>query len=165
LDEQPAARCRSTILVPDRERAGRREGEFKPWCENWWVGRRRHSALVRLLRRRGEEDPVEFDPPYRLARDDVVAVDDATVDRPSSSPAPTVPGTYVVQKGDSLDHMAKQFGITVAQLVAANKIKNPDHIEAGQRLTIPPATVAAVSTAPGSTTARKQATTSTTTHR
>jgi putative chitinase len=76
-----------------------------------------------------------------------------------------VPALYVVQKGDSLEHIAKQFGVTVAQLVAANKIKNPDHIEAGQRLTIPPATAAPASTTPGSQTTRKQTATSTTAHR
>jgi hypothetical protein len=53
----------------------------------------------------------------------------------------------------------------VAQLVAANKIKNPDHIEAGEQLTIPPATAAPASTAAGSPTTRKPATTSTTAHR
>ena len=73
--------------------------------------------------------------------------------------ATTVPTVYIVQKGDSLAHIAKQFGITVAQLVAANNIQNPDHIEEGQRLTIPPPTVATTTTAPGSTTAPKPATT------
>jgi LysM repeat protein len=54
----------------------------------------------------------------------------------------TVPTEYIVQKGDSLTRIAQQFGVTVAQLVAANSIQNPDHIEEGQRLTIPPTTVA-----------------------
>ena len=69
----------------------------------------------------------------------------------------TVPTEYIVQKGDSLTRIAKQFGVTVAQLVAANNIQNADHIEEGQRLTIPP------TTAPTSTTAPKPATTAATT--
>jgi len=69
----------------------------------------------------------------------------------------TVPTEYIVQKGDSLTSIAKQFGVTVAQLVAANNIQNADHIEEGQRLTIPPPT------APSSTTAARPATTVATT--
>jgi LysM repeat protein len=86
-----------------------------------------------------------------------------------ATPAPTVPGVYIVQKGDSLTSIAKQFGVTVAQLVAANNIKNQDHIEEGQRLTIPPTTVATATTRPGTTVAGKpgttRATTTTTLHR
>jgi LysM repeat protein len=55
----------------------------------------------------------------------------------------TVPTEYIVQKGDSLIRIAQQFGVTVAQLVQANNIQNPDHIEEGQRLTIPPPTTVA----------------------
>jgi LysM repeat protein len=54
----------------------------------------------------------------------------------------TVPTEYIVQKGDSLIRIADQFGVTVAQLVAANNIQDADHIEEGQRLTIPPPTAA-----------------------
>jgi LysM repeat protein len=70
-----------------------------------------------------------------------------------------------VQKGDSLEHIAKQFGVTVAQLVAANNIKNQDHIEVGQQLTIPPPTAAPAPTSARSTTSLKPATTPTTAHR
>jgi LysM repeat protein len=51
----------------------------------------------------------------------------------------TVPTEYIVQKGDSLIRIAQQFGVTVAQLVQANNIQNPDHIEEGQRLDDPAA--------------------------
>jgi LysM repeat protein len=90
---------------------------------------------------------------------------------PSTTLPPTtaaaVPTVYIVQKGDSLTRIATHFGVTVAQLVAANDIHNQDHIEEGQRLTIPPPTVAATTTAPGSTTTARPATTAapTTTHR
>ena len=84
---------------------------------------------------------------------------------PTPTPATTEPGVYIVQKGDSLTSIAKQFGVSVAQLVAANNIKNQDHIEEGERLTIPPAAVAPAPTAPRSTTARKPARTPPTTHR
>ena len=84
---------------------------------------------------------------------------------PPPTPATTEPGVYIVQKGDSLTSIAKQFGVSVAQLVAANNIKNQDHIEEGERLTIPPAAVAPAPTAPRSTTARKPARTPPTTHR
>jgi LysM repeat protein len=67
----------------------------------------------------------------------------------------TVPSEYIVQKGDSLTRIAQQFGVTVAQLVAANNLPNPDHIEEGQRLTIPPPTVP--STTGPSTTAKAAA--------
>jgi LysM repeat protein len=50
----------------------------------------------------------------------------------------TVPTSYIVQRGDSLSKIAKQFGVTVAAIVAANNIADADHIEEGQRLAIPP---------------------------
>jgi LysM repeat protein len=52
----------------------------------------------------------------------------------------TVPQEYIVQAGDSLTKIAKMFGVTVASLVAANQLANPDKIEEGQRLKIPPPT-------------------------
>jgi LysM repeat protein len=83
----------------------------------------------------------------------------STTAPPATTAAATTPGVYIVQKGDSLTSIAKHFGVTVAQLVAANKIRNQDHVEAGQQLTIPPPTAASGTTAPASTTARKPGTT------
>lgn len=77
----------------------------------------------------------------------------------ATKPAPAK--TYVVRPGDTLTAIAKRFGVTVAALAAANRLKNPDRVLAGQRLVIPaPATVVrppsssppgAPPTAPGST--------------
>ncbi len=44
---------------------------------------------------------------------------------------------YVVQRGDTLLSIARRFGVTVAQLQAANNITNPDRIYPGQVLVIP----------------------------
>lgn len=52
-------------------------------------------------------------------------------------PAPT-PQVYVVATGDTMSRIAKKFGVTVEQLLAANpQVKNPDKINIGDELTIP----------------------------
>ena len=44
---------------------------------------------------------------------------------------------HVVQKGETLAIIAKTYGVTVADLVKANSIANPDDIKVGQKLSIP----------------------------
>ncbi len=46
-------------------------------------------------------------------------------------------GTYVVRAGDTLASIAYRHGTTVAALVRANGLRNPNFIYPGQRLTIP----------------------------
>lgn len=54
--------------------------------------------------------------------------------------------------GDTLSALARRFGVTVAQIVAANPaITNPDRIYVGQRVCIPRPVVAGA-TVPGATT-------------
>jgi LysM repeat protein len=56
---------------------------------------------------------------------------------PTLPPAPT-PQAYVVAKGDTMSKIAKKFGVTVEELLAANpQIKNPNKIDVGDELTIP----------------------------
>lgn len=52
-------------------------------------------------------------------------------------PTTTIPSEYVIQKGDRLSDIAKKFHLTVAELVAANHLLNPDKILYGQTLIIP----------------------------
>lgn len=55
----------------------------------------------------------------------------------SPVPAPTAQ-VYIVVKGDLLSTIAKKFGVTVEQIMAANpQVKNPDKIKIGDELTIP----------------------------
>jgi LysM repeat protein len=56
---------------------------------------------------------------------------------PTEAPAAT-PQTYIVKSGDTLLKIAKKFGLSVDQLLAANKqIKNANKIAVGDELTIP----------------------------
>jgi LysM repeat protein len=58
---------------------------------------------------------------------------------PPASPTPQSSSTiYIVQRGDILSAIANRFGVTVQAIVAANGLKDPNHIEPGQRLIIPP---------------------------
>lgn len=65
---------------------------------------------------------------------------------PAPQPANTGGGqpTYSVQSGDTLTAIAQRFSVTVAALVSANSIGNPDLIHIGQVLIIPGAPPAAV---------------------
>jgi LysM repeat protein len=56
---------------------------------------------------------------------------------PSPTPPPGGQTTYVVQRGDTLSRIASRFGTTVALLVQANNIANPNLIYVGQVLLIP----------------------------
>ena len=47
-------------------------------------------------------------------------------------------GEYVIQTGDSLGSIARMYGVSLASLVEANAITNPDLVPVGQLLTIPP---------------------------
>lgn len=57
--------------------------------------------------------------------------------------APAAAGStrsHTVQLGDTLDKLARQYGVTAAAITEANGIRNPDLIWVGQKLVIPAAT-------------------------
>lgn len=60
----------------------------------------------------------------------------AEEDIPPFEPTPQ-PKTYIVQQGDTLGNIARQFNVDLALLIAANKLSNPDRIDVGQELIIP----------------------------
>ncbi len=45
---------------------------------------------------------------------------------------------YVVRQGDTLEKIAAQFGVTIDDIVSANKLKDPNRLNIGQKLVIPP---------------------------
>ncbi len=48
--------------------------------------------------------------------------------------------TYIVQANDTLAKIALKFQVSVNQIIAENQLENPNLIEVGQELVIPPAT-------------------------
>ena len=57
---------------------------------------------------------------------------------PTAVPVPT-PTVYVVKSGDTMSKIAKKFGVSLDDLIAANKdnIKNPDKLGVGDEVIIP----------------------------
>jgi len=75
-------------------------------------------------------------PPARLPGTPVVS---PTPNPPLDLPAPRTEGEeYVIQPNDTLGTIARQFGVELAAIIEANNIDNPDHVEVGQVLIIPP---------------------------
>jgi LysM repeat protein len=58
------------------------------------------------------------------------------VNPPPTGPSPS-PGTYIVRPGDTLAAIAARYGTTVAAIMSANNLYNPNFIYVGQRLVIP----------------------------
>lgn len=64
----------------------------------------------------------------------------------TSTVPPTTTTTYVdpvyytVQSGDTLFNISKRFNLDMLQLMQLNGISNPDHVEVGQNLQLPPGT-------------------------
>jgi LysM repeat protein len=73
-------------------------------------------------------EPVEATP-------DEVEMNGETV----APPQTRAPIRHTVQPNENLTHIARHYGVTVEALVAANSIPNPNRIEAGTVLLIPPA--------------------------
>lgn len=66
---------------------------------------------------------------------------DVTTTSTSVVPTNTAPPlTYTVLPGESLFGIAEKLQISAPALVALNKIKNPDRVDAGTVLLLPPAT-------------------------
>jgi len=54
--------------------------------------------------------------------------------KPASPAKQQAPRTYTVRNGDTLSQIAKRLGVSMASLVAANRLTDPDHIYPGMEL-------------------------------
>ncbi|MCY9242105.1 peptidoglycan-binding protein [Bacillus spizizenii] len=59
-----------------------------------------------------------------------------TTSKPSSSASKASGSTYTVKKGDTLTAIAKEHGVSVANLQSWNNIKDPNKIKVGQKLNL-----------------------------
>jgi LysM repeat protein len=81
----------------------------------------------------------------------MVAESTTTIPLETTTTLSANPEYYTIQQGDTLSAIAASFGVTVADIVAANGLPNADAIQAGQKLAIPgngtaPTTTAVVTT-------------------
>jgi len=53
-------------------------------------------------------------------------------------PMPSLAGAVKVQPGETLSAIADRLGVSVQRLIELNKIQDPDHLEAGTQLKLPP---------------------------
>lgn len=80
--------------------------------------------------------------PGRVAALTVPPTPTAIVIAPTAPPAPTatpVEQVYIVKAGDSPASIAQQFKIKTEDLMSANNIDDPQKLQVGQSLRIPPA--------------------------
>jgi len=67
------------------------------------------------------------------------AIVSPTADAPHSQPTIQAGGVqYVVQANDTLGQIAERFGVTWEELASANQLVNPNQLEIGQLIRIPP---------------------------
>jgi N-acetylmuramoyl-L-alanine amidase len=97
---------------------------------------KRHGVSVRtIVDLNGLPDPNRIFPGQQLR----IGTDaGAAAPAPVAEPAPAATATtHVVARGENLTRIARHYGVSVAAIVAANGIANPNRIVGGQRLSIP----------------------------
>lgn len=78
-------------------------------------------------------------PALKIVTPTAVVAGAPTSPDPSATGEPAQnPATYVVAEGDSLYAIALRFGVELNAIIAANGLSDPNDIQVGQELTIPP---------------------------
>jgi len=76
----------------------------------------------------------------RTASQREVAPETTTTTTTTTTTVYRAPIFYAIQPGDNLFQIAQMFSVDMSALMRLNGISNPDRIEAGQILEMPPAT-------------------------
>lgn len=100
----------------------------------WGIARQLDTSVSTLVRLNGLADPDRIVVGQRLE-----VPSDAAAPAPAARETTTAAtgSTYRVARGDALSRIARDHGVTTADLARANGITDPDRIRAGQVLTIP----------------------------
>lgn len=80
----------------------------------------------------GAEEPVGEEPPAEEESGDEEPTPVA------EEPAPAEERVHIVGPGDTLFRIGQQYGFTIDELAAYNELANPDRLEVGQEIRIPP---------------------------
>jgi N-acetylmuramoyl-L-alanine amidase len=104
------------------------------------ISREHGVSIERLVQLNAIANPSRIYAGQRLRLESGPA-DAAAPSKPAAAPAG--PRTHTVRSGEHLTGIARHYGVTIAEVVAANRIADASRIYAGQRLTIPGAAHAA----------------------
>jgi N-acetylmuramoyl-L-alanine amidase len=104
------------------------------------ISREHGVSIERLVQLNAIANPSRIYAGQRLRLESGPA-DAAAPSKPAAAPAG--PRTHTVRSGEHLTGIARHYGVTIAEVVAANRIADASRIYAGQRLTIPGAAPAA----------------------
>ena len=72
-------------------------------------------------------------PPFRIYAGEVLRLPPGA----EVGPAGTATAQHVVRRGETLSLIASRYGVPVAGLARANRLRSPDALRVGQRLTVP----------------------------
>jgi len=98
------------------------------------LARQTNAALDSLAKAEGANPAPRSPGPARAA---IAPVATPAADTPADSPRSKGQASYTVQKGDSIDQIARKTGARAQDIIAANNLTDPSRIRIGQTLVIP----------------------------
>jgi membrane-bound lytic murein transglycosylase D len=133
--QAPSSELLARVPVNERLTAQHRDRYYKV---------RRGDTLSRIASRYGTSERKlmslnNLRSRHRIRAGQVLILPDSSSGRPVqvAREDPPADGTYRVQRGDSISSIARRFGVSESELVAANTLRNRHRIAAGDRLVIP----------------------------
>jgi N-acetylmuramoyl-L-alanine amidase len=108
----------------------------------WHIAKRYGVSVSSIVAANGLANP------GHIVRGQRLVIPGASAPRPAPRPSsgnasrPAARVTHVVNRGSTLWHIARRYGVSVTAIVSANGLANPSRIFAGQRLLIPGARAA-----------------------
>lgn len=112
------------------------------------ISREHGVSIQRLVELNGIANPSRIYAGQRLRLEGAAAEQPTPAAPAAPVTAAPAPRTHAVRAGEHLTGIARHYGVSIAEIVAANGIANASRIYAGQQLSIPGAATPATATAP-----------------